>query len=147
MAESVSDTATLDADLETVLDVVRDIESYPQWQDDFRSADVLETDDRGRPVRARLTVDARLFTTTMTLRYEHTETSLAWSLVEGDQLRRNDGAYELDAEGDRTRVTYRLEVEPAVRVPGMLRRRAARHIVRQALEGLRERVATVSGPG
>ena len=82
----------------------------------------------------------------MTLRYTHTDTAMRWTLVEADQLRRNDGAYELAAQDDgRTEVTYRLEVEPAVPVPGMLRRRAARHIAGQALEGLRRRVVAVRG--
>ena len=63
MADAVRESTTLDAELDTVLQVVRDVASYPQWQEDFRSVDVLDRDDEGRPRSARLVVDARLFTT------------------------------------------------------------------------------------
>lgn len=142
MADAVSDRIVVAAELDRVLDVVADVEAYPQWQDEIREVEVLESDDDGWPVRVRMVVDARVFRTTLVLAYRYTATSMAWELEEGDQVRRNDGRYELEDLGDgTTAVTYQLEIELAVPVPTPLRRRAARRIVEGALSGLQRRVA------
>lgn len=142
MADAVSDRIVVAAELDRVLAVVADVEAYPQWQDEIREVEVLESDDDGWPVRVRMVVDARVFHTTLVLAYRYTATSMAWELEEGDQVRRNDGRYELEDLGDgTTAVTYQLEIELAVPVPTPLRRRAARRIVEGALSGLQRRVA------
>jgi hypothetical protein len=66
---------------------------------------------------------------------------MSWHLVEGDQVRKVDGVYVLEDQGDgTTKVTYDLEVEPAFRVPKVMRRKAAQRIVHNALEGVKARV-------
>jgi hypothetical protein len=75
------------------------------------------------------------------LDYTYTDTSMEWVLVEGDGVRRNDGRYDLRDLGDgTTEVTYALEVEPAVPVPGLIRRKAAKRIIDGALAGMKRRV-------
>lgn len=141
MADAVSDRIVVRADPDRVLEVISDFESYPAWQDEIREVEVLETDEDGWGTRVRLVVDARLFRTTMVLAYSYTATSMRWELVEGDQVRRNDGRYDLTDLGDgTTAVEYRLEIEPTVPVPVPLRRRAARRIVEGALAGMKRRV-------
>lgn len=141
MADAVSDRIVVDAGPDAVLDVITDFAAYPQWQEEIREVEVLEADERGRGTRVRFFVDARLFRTRMVLAYDHADTSIAWHLVEGDQLRRNDGRYHLTDCGDgTTEVTYHLEIEPSVPVPGRLRRRAAQRIVEGALAGMKRRV-------
>lgn len=141
MADAVSDRIVVDADPGAVLAVIADFAAYPQWQEEITEAEVLEADERGRGTRVRFVVDARLFRTRMVLAYDHTDTSMAWHLVEGDQLRRNDGRYDLADRADgTTEVAYHLEIEPSVPVPGLLRRRAAQRIVEGALAGMKRRV-------
>jgi hypothetical protein len=50
------------------------------------------------------------------------------------------GEYRLRADGDDTSVTYSLRVEPAIPVPGYLKRHVERTIVDSALDGLKRRV-------
>lgn len=139
--DTVREEITVRADPATVLGVIAEVAAYPRWQDDVRDVQILESDDAGRPVRARLVVDAGAFRATMVLRYVHTPTSMSWSLEEGDTLRRNDGIYELHDLGDgTTRVRYDLAVEPSVPVPGMLRRIASKRIVDGALRSLKQHV-------
>lgn len=141
MSDAVSDSIIVDADVAAVFDVIGDIAAYPDWQDEVTAAEVLETGDDGWVVRARLTIDAQLFTTTMVLAYTYTDDSMSWELEEGDKVRRNDGTYRLEALADgRTAVTFEAAVEPSVRVPSMLRRKAARRIVEQALSGMKRQV-------
>jgi ribosome-associated toxin RatA of RatAB toxin-antitoxin module len=125
---------------ERVLAVIRDLDAYPQWQSETALAEVLARDEQGLPRRARFVVDAAGFRTTMVLDYTHTQTGMSWTLVEGDQLRRNDGRYEITDRGDGTsELTYELVVEPSIPLPGIIRRRAAKRIVDTALRGAKAR--------
>jgi uncharacterized membrane protein len=145
MADAVRDQIVVAADPDTILDVIADFPSYPDWQSDIKAVEVLDTDEHGWATRVRFTVDAKLFTTTLVLAYTYEDTAMRWHLVEGDQIRRNDGAYELEDLGDgTTRVTYSLEIEPAVPVPGMMRRKAAKRIVDSALSAMKQRVESLA---
>lgn len=146
MSEAVRDTIIVDADPDSVLDEIVDYESYPSWQPEFKDAEILETDELGWATRVRFVVDVSLFTTEYVLAYTYTDATVSWNLESGDKLERLDGVYELTDLGDgRTEVGYRLEVAPAVPVPGMVRRRAAQRIVDGALRQLKERVESQAG--
>lgn len=142
MAEdSVRDSIVVDADADAVMDVIADFEAYPEWQDEIKDVEVLETDEDGWGTKVRFRVDAKIFSTDLVLSYTYTSDEMRWVLIEGDQVKRNDGVYHLEPLGDgRTRVTYELVVEPAIPMPGMLRRKAAKRIVDGALRGMRHRV-------
>ena len=61
-------------------------------------------------------------------------------LVEGDITRKLDGCYALDpveGDADRTLVTYHLEVDLRVPLPGFVKRRAEARVVGTALRALR----------
>jgi len=144
VADSVQDSIVVNADPDTVLDVVADFSSYPEWQDEMIEGAVLETGPDGRGTKARFVVDAKVVRATLVLAYTYTPTSMSWKLVESDRLRRNDGSYVLEDLGDgRTKVTYALEVEVGVPMPGMMRRQAAKRIVDSGLKGLKSRVESL----
>lgn len=144
MAESVSERIVVHAPAATVLDVIVDFPRYPEWQDETKAVEVLQRGPDGRADRVRFTVDAKVFTTTFVLGYTYEDTppedAVRWALVDGDQLRRNDGSYHLRDRGDgTTEVAYALDLEPAMALPGILRRRAAKRIVDSALHQLKAR--------
>ncbi len=140
MADSVSERITVAADPGRVLEVIRDIEAYPQWQPETKEVEVLRTDPEGRAQRARFVIDAGIFRTSVVLDYVHSDAGMSWTLVEGDQVRRNDGRYEVIDRGDgTTELSYALDVEPRVPLPGLIRRRAAKRIVETALKGAKAR--------
>lgn len=141
MSETVTETRDIPAPPATVLDAIVDVATYPQWQKDVRSVEVLEHDPEGRPGRARFVVDARLFIADYTLDYTYGDGTVRWELVASDQLRQLDGGYTVvDAGHGGSRVTYELEADPVISVPRFMRRAAAEKIVRSALENLRQRV-------
>ncbi|MDT5228364.1 MAG: hypothetical protein QOH94_2157, partial [Mycobacterium sp.] len=47
MAEKTSQTIYIDADPGTVMDVIADISSYPDWVSEYKEAEVLESDTTG----------------------------------------------------------------------------------------------------
>ena len=141
MADVVRDSIVIAADPDSIMDVIADYEAYPEWQDEIKEVEILATDDDGWGTQVRFKVDATIAVVNYVLGYEYTDTSVRWTMVEGDKVKRNEGSYELTDQGDGTTlVEYDLEVEPAIKVPSMLRKQASKRIVRTALEGLKRRV-------
>lgn len=141
MSEAVSDSITVQANPDAIMDVIADFTAYPEWQEEIKEVEVLETDEDGWGTRVRFTVDAKILKMTYVLAYTYGEDVMQWTLVEGDQLRKIDGAYRLVDQGDGTTlVTYDLEVVPAITLPKLLRRKAAQRIIDGALKGMKRRV-------
>ena len=141
MSDAVRDSIKVKAPSSAVMDVITDVEAYPDWQDEIKAAEALALDERERPLRARFTVDAKMLRTTYTLAYRYEADTVAWELEEGDQLEELTGAYRLRDAGDGTTdVSYELTVVPKIRLPGLVRRQAAKRIVDGALKGLKRRV-------
>ncbi|BBY30554.1 SRPBCC family protein [Mycolicibacterium sediminis] len=142
MADKTAQTIYMDADPGTVMDVIADIGSYPDWVGEYKETEVLEVDDEGYPRTARLLLDAAVLRDTMVLSYtwpaDHM--SVTWSLVSSSLLKALDGAYRLSPKGSGTDVTYELAVDLAIPMIGLLKRKAERRLIDTALKDLKKRV-------
>lgn len=113
-------SAEIDAPIDEVWDVVKDIETAPDWQHGFEDVDVLERDDEGRVQVAETQSDAKVKTVKNRLRFSYEEPNLVEWVQEKGDLKSLVGAWELEDLGDgRTKATYRLEGDPG-RMLGML---------------------------
>lgn len=139
MANQTRGDTTIDASVEDVMAVIENFDDYPQWVDYLESAEVLSAAD-GHPQQVRMRLEHPLIKDTYTLAYDWAETSVSWSLVEGQKLTAMDGSYTLSPSGAKTKVTYALAVDVAIPMPGMLRRKAEKTIIDGALKGLKKRV-------
>jgi hypothetical protein len=103
---------------------------------------VLASDDDGRALDVEFRAAAFGRSTTYTLRYDYSAAPdvLSWALVSGDITSELDGAYRFSEVAGVTTVTYELEVELFVPIPGFVKSRAATRIVTQALRELKARV-------
>ena len=83
VADKTAQTIYIDADPSTVMDVIADIGSYPDWVAEYKETEVLEADEAGYPKMARLVLDAAVLKDTMVLAYEWPadRNSVTWSLV------------------------------------------------------------------
>jgi ribosome-associated toxin RatA of RatAB toxin-antitoxin module len=144
MAEQATERTTIAAPAEAVYAVALDIEHYPEWAEDVKEAEVVERDERGRPLLARFRAAAMGHSARYVLRYDHADAPhrLAWTLEQGDIVRILDGDYMFDAVDGGTVVTYNLAVELAVPLPGFIKRRAETKIVSTALDDLKARCET-----
>jgi len=141
VSDAVSDSIVVEADPDMVMDVIADFEAYPEWQDEIKEVEVLARDNDGWGTEVRYVVDAKIFSMTYVLAYTYDDDAMHWTLVEGDQVRKIDGTYRLEEQGDGTTlVIYDLEVVPAISLPKMVRRQAAKRIVDSALKGMKRRV-------
>lgn len=145
MGERVSDDVTIRATADEVMEVVLDLEAYPEWAEGMKQVQVTERDDQGRPVLARFVVDARVAEVDYVLRYDHSGDDLTWVLEQGEVLRQLDGRYHLVEHDGVTDVAYSLEVDITLPVPGFLKKRAAKTILDTSLRGLKDRVEARKG--
>jgi carbon monoxide dehydrogenase subunit G len=114
-AMSGSASTEIDAPLDAVWAVVRDVETAPDWQQGLDTITVLERDEQGRAIQCETTTDAKLKVFTARVRFEYDSPSgLRWTQERGD-LRSMHGSWALeDAGGGRTRATYTLDGDPGV---------------------------------
>jgi carbon monoxide dehydrogenase subunit G len=144
MAEQTTSSIVISADPAAVMAVISDFSHYPRWAQGVKTARPVEgtaTDLAGRPEQVYFELDASPIKDAYTLRYDwHGDEAVSWTLVEGKMLRSMDGAYELEPRGDGTEVTYRLAVDIAIPMIGMLKRKAEKVIIDTALKGLKKRV-------
>lgn len=142
MAERAEGTILVDAAPARVLAAIADVESYPEWAG-VQSVEVRARDRRGRAIEVDMRVEVMGFTASYTLAYRYAprDRGVSWTTTRAEGAVRDvTGEYVLEEEGGATRVTYRLSVEPAVPVPGFLRRQGERRALRAGLEGLKRRV-------
>lgn len=142
VADKTAQTIYIDAAPRTVMDVIADIGSYPEWVSEYTEAEVLETDTKGNPKVARLVLEAAVLKDTMVIAYEWPadRRSVRWSLVSSTLLKALDGVYILTPKGSGTDVTYELSVDLMVPMIGLLKRKAERRLTDTALKDLKKRV-------
>jgi ribosome-associated toxin RatA of RatAB toxin-antitoxin module len=147
VAEQATEHMSVTAPPERCYTVVADIERYPEWAADIKEVTVDERDGEGRPSLVTFRAAAFGRSTSYTLRYDYGEAprALAWRLTRGDITTKLDGNYVFEgAEGGGTDVTYHLEVELKVPIPGFIKMRAQGRIMSTALRDLKARVASVT---
>ena len=144
MAEQTTSSIVVAAAPAAVMAVISDFAAYPEWAQGVKTAEPVAGTGRdadGRPDEVYFELDASPIKDAYTLRYDwRGDESVSWTLVEGRMLKSMDGAYDLDPRGDSTEVTYRLAVDIAIPMIGMLKRKAEKVIIDTALKGLKRRV-------
>ena len=140
MAE-VKDSIDIKASAEDILEVAVDYESYPEWQDQVKSVEVVEADADGYATIVAYEVDALVKKLRYTLEYDYSgwPKHFTWRLRDGD-IKALSGKYSFDEFDDVTEVSYELSLDPGFKVPSVLRRRGEKQIVSTALKGLKRRV-------
>ena len=142
MADKTAQTIHIDADPSTVMDVIADIGSYPEWVNEYKDCEVLEAGPEGYPKTARLVLDAAVLKDTMVLAYDWKQVdrgSVEWTLVSSSLLKSLNGAYRLSPKGSGTDVTYELSVDLIIPMIGLLKRKAERRLTDTALKDLKKR--------
>ncbi|MFV0257072.1 MAG: SRPBCC family protein [Acidimicrobiales bacterium] len=143
---------TVPAAIEVCYAVAADLEAYPEWAPSVTSVTVDERDDQGRPLRATFTAADIGHQVAYQLAYDHrgAPDRLAWSLVHGDLPSRLDGSYRFEPAQDdpwATDVTYELDVELVIPLPGYVRRRLEDRVLQTALTRFGNRAVARASAG
>ena len=144
MAEQTTSSIVIDAGPSAVMAVISDFESYPEWAQGVKKAEVVKDGSNGRAEQVYFELDASPIKDAYTLSYDWDgDEAVRWTLVEGRMLKAMDGSYELADRGGSTEVTYRLAVDISIPMIGMLKRKAEKVIIDTALKGLKKRVESL----
>ena len=148
MAESVSESIKINASPEEVMAVIADLADYPNWSDGFTSVEIITTHDDGAAKDAAFSITTPMGKDVYEISYVWSEAeSVSWRLNADDSgkpkssmMKKLIGSYTLQPDGDGTKVTYELEIDPKIPMMGFMKKKAAATIVDQALHGLKKRV-------
>ena len=141
MADLASSTITISAPPDEVMAVIADIDHYPDWTGQIKSAEVLDADVDGRPKQARFVMDAGVLKDEYVLEYEWQPAGVSWQLVGSSTVQKSQvGSYALAPRPGGTEVTYSLSVDIAMPMLGMFKRKAEKMIMDSALKELKKRV-------
>lgn len=136
MAETATETITIDAPPERVWEIAVDIEHYPEWARDIKDVTVHSTDELGRPSEVEFRASALGRSTHYTLQYDYTNApgELGWRMLRGDIQRSIDGVFKFVAHNGGTHVQYDLAIDLVVPLPGFVKRRAEVRILNTVRE-------------
>lgn len=144
MAEQTSSSITIDAPRAAVMAVIADFVAYPAWVQGMKQVEVVADGADGRADRVHFELEATPIKDSYTLAYDwHGDDAVHWHLVEGKMLKAMTGSYELADAGGSTEVVYKLAVDVAIPMIGMLKRKAEKVIIDTALKGLKKRVESL----
>jgi len=148
MADSSTQSILVRAPLDRVAAVICDFPRYPEWAGAMKQVEVLEEYEDGYAAQVRFVLDAGVLADDYTVEYAYAEdlSRIEWHLVAPSKTQRSqNGAYDLADNGDgTTTVTYTLEVELAIGMLGMFRRKAEKMIMDAALKELKRRVESLA---
>ncbi len=141
MAEHAEGTIEVYGTPDEIMGVIADFDAYPEWVGNLEEAEVVAHDPQGRGTQVAFKLRTPVLNAAYTLAYHYQPDGqgVAWTYVEGS-LQDLSGSYTLEPLDGVTRVTYRLDVELGMPLPGLLKRQAAKQIVRSALNDLKRRV-------
>jgi len=143
VADQASSSITIDAAPKAVLDVIRDVEAYPEWTGGISKAVVQEQGTDG-PAKVTFSMSQSGLSDEYTLLYDWKADSVAWTLAAPTKLQRaQQGSYQLKGEGGKTHVTYLLTMDIKVPMIGMMKRKAEKMIIDSALKELKKRVESL----
>jgi uncharacterized membrane protein len=140
MSELSTSSITIDAPVEDVRAILFDLASYPKWSAAIKSAEVKATDSQGRATSVKVSIDAGMMKDRVLLNYDWSAAPerLEFSLEDADLLTAMNGAYITKAiDADTTSVTYELGVEVSMPIPAMMRTKAEKATIDQALAQLK----------
>ena len=140
MANFSKSVITIEAPIEQVQKTLFELDKYPEWSTQIKSAEALDRDDQGRVTKVKMSIDAGMMKDRLTLDYDWSQapSKLSFSMEDADLLTSMDGIYTITSiDEDTTEVTYELEVSLSMPIPAMMRQKAEKATIDAALAQLK----------
>ena len=121
----VSKTVEVAASAESIMAIVADFESYPQWNEEIKGCWILARYDDGRPSQLRLDVvvqgQSGIFISAV---YYPGENQIYTVLQQGDHFDRQEQRFSVVAMGPTSLLTVDLDVETKLPIPAPMVKKA-----------------------
>lgn len=143
MADISHNSIVIEAPAAQVYAVLAAVSDYPSWSSAIKSAEVLASDGEGRALQVKVAIDAGVMKDRVTLDYDWNEapSKISFTLDDADLLTEMTGSYTITDNGDdETTVKYELTVALSMPVPSMMRQKAERATINQALNELKQKL-------
>ena len=140
MSDKSRSTVTIDAAADAVFAALADVANYPTWSKAIKEASVKSSDSEGRPATVFLKIDAGVMKDRVTLDYDFSAApgEISFTFNDADLLTDMAGKYSIKAiDADTTELSYELEVALSMPVPAMMRQKAEKATIDQALSELK----------
>ena len=129
----VSKTLEVGADAESILRIVADFESYPQWNDEVKGVWVLARYDDGRPSQLRIDTAIQGFEGTyIQAVYYPGPGQIQTVMQQGELFSKQNQLFSVVEMGPTSLLTVDLDVETSVAVPSVMMKK----LVNDALDHL-----------
>ena len=129
----VSKTLEVNADAKSILDIVADFESYPEWNDEVKSVYILARYDDGRPSQLRLDTEVQGHAGTyIQAVYYPGPAQIQTVMQQGELFSKQDQLFSVVEMGPSSLLTVDLDVETSFAAPALM----VKKLVNDALEHL-----------
>jgi len=137
--------AEWDVGTKRITDVVLDFESYPKFLPEVIAARRLPVSDGALQVEFELELVKRF---RYVLKFRVREDEIAWSLVDSDFFKKNEGRWVLTPiSRQRTRVRYECDVAVGFLIPGWISRKLTEINLPRMLESFEKRAKSSAKKG
>jgi coenzyme Q-binding protein COQ10 len=128
---------------EKVFAVILDYEKYPEFLPEVKKVKIEFGSGNVKEVTYTVDIKAKVITYTL----KHTArppNELAWTMVRGEMMKGNDGAWVLEAVPEGTEATYKIDLKLGALVPSMVERMLAEQSLPGLLANFKKRIEGLS---
>ena len=124
---------------EKVFEVISDFEKYPEFLPVVKKVKVESAQGGVKEVTYTIDIKAKLISYTL----RHTPKpphELSWTMVRGEMMKGNDGAWVLKPVAEGTEATYKIDLRLGALVPSMVERKLAEQSLPGLLANFKKRI-------
>jgi coenzyme Q-binding protein COQ10 len=128
---------------EKVFAVISDYEKYSEFLPEVKKVKIEFGSGNVKEVTYTVDIKAKVITYTL----KHTArppNELAWTMVRGEMMKGNDGAWVLEAVPEGTEATYKIDLRLGALVPSMVERMLAEQSLPGLLANFKKRIEGLS---
>ena len=136
----VSKTVEVAASAASILDIVADFESYPQWNKEIKGLWVLARYDDGRPSQLRLDAKYEAIEDTLIQAVYYPNPSQIQTVLQQSNLfKKQEQLFSVVDTGGSALLTVDLDVEPSLPIPAPMVKTLANNVLDYLAENLKKR--------
>jgi hypothetical protein len=123
--------------MDQVLAKLRDVGNQSTWFPGNLESEVLETNADGLVTKARLVNDVKVAKDEFVLDYTHDDNGFSWTLNAPSKAQKvQNGSWRLADKGDKTDVTFSLEIDTSLPLPGFIQKKTLKDTLKSATKAL-----------
>jgi coenzyme Q-binding protein COQ10 len=135
-------SVVIEAPPEKVFAVIEDYAKYPEFLPEVKKVQVAPGSGDAKEVTYTVDIKAKLITYTL----KHTARppgELSWTMVRGEMMKGNDGAWVLRPVPAGTEATYKIDLRLGALVPSLVERMLAEQQLPGLLENFKKRIESL----